>query len=142
MRRNLNSKIDSDKISLLNLMNDTPGGFSRIRLYTDNTAKTVFVNNRFCELRGMTQEEVMRQESVDALSGVHPDDIKKVKNEVREMVQEIINTAIADLKTSAIRVAPTDSDISSKSMENMGMKPPESSEVLPDDIFDFMKTLV
>ena len=86
MRRNLNSKIDSDKISLLNLMNDTPGGFSRIRLYTDNTAKTVFVNNRFCELRGMTQEEVMRQESVDALSGVHPDDIKKVKNEVREMV--------------------------------------------------------
>lgn len=63
-------------------------------------------------------------------------------NEVSEMVQEIINTAIADLKTSAISVAPTDSDISSKSMENMGMKPPESSEVLPDDIFDFMKTLV
>lgn len=63
-------------------------------------------------------------------------------NEVSEMVQEIINTAIADLKTSAISVAPTDSDISSKSMENMGKKPPESSEVLPDDIFDFMKTLV
>ena len=60
-------------------------------------------------------------------------------NEVSEMVQEIINTAIADLKTSAIRVAPTDSDISSKSKENMGMKPPESSEVLPDDICDFMK---
>ena len=63
-------------------------------------------------------------------------------NEVSEMVQEIINTAIADLKTSAISVAPTDSDISSQSMENMGKKPPESSEVLPDDIFDFMKTLV
>ena len=45
-------------------------------------------------------------------------------NEVSEMVQEIINTAIADLKTSAISVAPTDSDISSKSMENMGKKPP------------------
>ncbi len=63
-------------------------------------------------------------------------------NEVREMVQEIINTAIADLKTFAIRVAPTDSDLSSKSMENMGMKPPESSEVLPDDICDFMNMLV
>jgi len=63
-------------------------------------------------------------------------------NEVREMVQEIINTAIDDLKTSAIRVAPTDSDLSSKSMENMGMKPPESSEVLPDDICDFMNMLV
>ena len=60
-------------------------------------------------------------------------------NEVREIVLDIINIAIADLKTSAIRVAPTDSDISSKSMENMGMKPPESSEVLPDDICDFMK---
>ena len=63
-------------------------------------------------------------------------------NEVREMVQEIINTVIDDLKTSAIRVAPTDSDLSSKSIENMGMKPPESSESLPDDIFDFMKMLV
>lgn len=63
-------------------------------------------------------------------------------NEVREMVLDIINIAIADLKTSAIRVSPTDSDISSKSMENMGMKPPESSEVLPDDICDFINMLV
>ena len=63
-------------------------------------------------------------------------------NEVREIVLDIINTAIADLKTSAIRVFPTDSDISSKSIENMGMKPPASSEVLPDDICDFMNMLV
>ena len=63
-------------------------------------------------------------------------------NEVSELVQEIINTAIADLKTSAIRVPATDSDILSKSIENMGMKPPESSEVLPDDICDFMNMLV
>ena len=67
---------------------------------------------------------------------------KMSANEVSEMVQEIINTAIADLKTSAISVSPTDSDISSKSIENMGMKPPESSEVLPDDICDFMNMLV
>ena len=67
---------------------------------------------------------------------------KMSANEVSELIQDIINTAIADLKTSAIRVALTDSDISSKSMENMGMKPPESSESLPDDIFDFMKALV
>ena len=63
-------------------------------------------------------------------------------NEVREIVLDIINTAIADLKTSAIRVVPADSDISSKSMENMGMIPPESSEVLPDDICDFINMLV
>ena len=63
-------------------------------------------------------------------------------NEVREIVLDIINTAIADLKTTAIRISPTDSDISSKSMENMGMKPPESSEVLPDDICDFINMLV
>ena len=63
-------------------------------------------------------------------------------NEVREIFLDIINTAITDLKTSAIRVSPTDSDISSKSIENMGMKPPESSEVLPDDICDFMNMLV
>lgn len=63
-------------------------------------------------------------------------------NEISEMVQDIINMAIADLKTSAMTIIPADSDISSKSMENMGMKPPESSEVLPDDICDFMNMLV
>lgn len=63
-------------------------------------------------------------------------------NEVSEMVQDIINTAIAGLKISAITVESTDSDISSKSMENIGMKPPASSEVLPDDICDFMNMLV
>ena len=67
---------------------------------------------------------------------------KMSANEVSEMVQDIINTAIAGLKISAITVESTDSDISSKSMENMGMKPPESSEVLPDDICDFINMLV
>ena len=67
---------------------------------------------------------------------------RKSANEVREIVQDIINAAVADLKTSAIRVSPTDSDLSSKSMENTGMKPPESSEVLPDDICDFINMLV
>ena len=63
-------------------------------------------------------------------------------NEVSELVQDIIDTAIADLKISAIRVVPADSDIPTKSIENTGMKPPESSEVLPDDICDFMNMLV
>ena len=67
---------------------------------------------------------------------------KMSANEVSEMVQDIINTAIAGLKISAITVESTDSDVSSKSMENMGMKPPASSEVLPDDICDFMNMLV
>ena len=63
-------------------------------------------------------------------------------NEVSEMVQDIINTAIANIKIPAITIESTDSDVSSKSMENMGMKPPESSELLPDDICDFMNMLV
>ena len=71
---------------------------------------------------------------------------KMSANEVSEMVQDIINTAIAGLKISAITVESTDSDIpispKSKSIENMGMKPPESSESLPDDICDFMKKLL
>jgi Arc/MetJ-type ribon-helix-helix transcriptional regulator len=32
-------------------------------------------------------------------------------NEVRELVKDIINTAVADLKTSAISIVPADSDI-------------------------------
>ena len=67
---------------------------------------------------------------------------KMSANEVSELIQDIINTAIADLKTSAIAIVPDCSGILSKSIENMGMKPPESTEVLPDDICDFMNMLV
>ncbi len=63
-------------------------------------------------------------------------------NEVSKLVQDIINTAIADLKNTAISIIPADAGNPSKLMENMGIKPPESSEVLPDDICDFMKTLL
>ena len=63
-------------------------------------------------------------------------------NEVSKLVQDIINTAIDDLKNSAISIIPADAGSPSKLMENMEMKPPESAEVLPDDICDFMKTLL
>ena len=63
-------------------------------------------------------------------------------NEVSKLVQDIINTAIADLKTSTMTIVSADSDVSSKSIEDKGMKPPESAEVLPDDICDFMKKLL
>lgn len=63
-------------------------------------------------------------------------------NEVSVIVQDIINTAIADLKTSVMTIVSADSDVSPKSIEDKGMKPPESAEVLPDDICDFMKMLL
>lgn len=40
-------------------------------------------------------------------------------NEVREIVRESISTAIADLKNSAITIVHADSDVPSKSIENM-----------------------
>lgn len=87
-----------------------------------------------------------REKQENGIEDEHKGELQKCARmsayEVREMVQEIINTAIDDLKTSVIRVAPADSDIPSKSMENMGTKPPASSEVLPDDICDFMNMLV
>ena len=63
-------------------------------------------------------------------------------NEVSKLVQDIINNTIADLKNSAISILPTDAGNPSRTMENMGMKPPESAEVLPEDICDFMNMLV
>ena len=63
-------------------------------------------------------------------------------NELSKLVQDIINNAIADLKNSAFSILPADAGNPSRIIENMGMKPPESAEVLPDDICDFMKTLL
>lgn len=62
--------------------------------------------------------------------------------EVKGMVQEIIDGAIVDLKISSFSMAPNISDKPSNALENIGMKPPESSEVLSDDICDFMKALL
>ena len=73
-RRDLMAKIRSDSDMLISIMNDTPGGFSRMRVFPDRTVKMVYCNAGFCKLVGMQHDEVMGRYGVDAMWGVHPDD--------------------------------------------------------------------
>lgn len=80
----LNARIKSDSETLINLMNDTPGGFVRRRLISDNESELVYVNDGFCELLGMTRDEVMNAYR-KAYAGVHPEDIASVRGMVAQM---------------------------------------------------------
>ncbi len=87
-RRDLNAKIESDNRALLGLMNDTPGGFARIRAFRDGRAIAEFVNKGFCDLLGMTVEEVMARYREDALWNIHPDDLPGVRDTIRHLIDE------------------------------------------------------
>lgn len=83
-RRDLNAKIADDSKAMLSLMNDTPGGFVRIKV-VDNTSALVYANDGFCRLVGMTNDEVMALYGSDSTAGVHPDDIEAAQKAAREM---------------------------------------------------------
>ena len=87
-RRDLNARIQRDNQAMTSLMNDTPGGFARLRMDPDGTVRTVYVNDGLCRLLGMTSQEVMAVYADDAYAGVHPDDLPVVRDAVDRMLAD------------------------------------------------------
>ena len=58
-RRDLLTKIENDNVNMQRLMNDTPGGFVRMKMLPEGGAVPVFVNDGFCRMMGMSHDEVM-----------------------------------------------------------------------------------
>lgn len=50
-QRELLIKIEQENEAMLRLMNDTPGGFARMKLLPDGGVAPVFINAGFCRLR-------------------------------------------------------------------------------------------
>ena len=86
-RRDLNAKIASDNDMLLGLMNDTPGGFVRMRVNKDGkSAVPVYFNDGFCKLTGMSYAELMDLYGNDVFAAVHPDDMSVVRDAMERML--------------------------------------------------------
>ena len=87
-RRDLTAKIESDRNTSLELMNDTPGGFARMKLWPDGLgASFVYANDGFCKLVDMTNDEVMALYAKDPMAAVHPDDAARVEAAHRALVK-------------------------------------------------------
>lgn len=87
-RRDLLNKIEGDNVSMQQLMNDTPGGFARMKVFSDGSGVPVFVNDTFCEIMGMTRDEMLKMYSQDAYAGIHPDDRSTLKETVIKALRE------------------------------------------------------
>lgn len=85
-RRDLNAKIENDNKTLVGLMNDTPGGFVRMKVIGKDRIIPVYFNSGFCKLVGMDKDELMEKYRESAMWGVHPDDLEIVENAVHEML--------------------------------------------------------
>ena len=96
-RRELLTKIEHDNEVMLRLMNDTPGGFARMKLLPDGGVAPVFINNGFCRLMGMSHEEAWGLYSRDAYAGVHPDDLSEIRQALEKAVES------SDIFTSRAR---------------------------------------
>lgn len=93
-RRDLNAKIQLDNTTLLNMMNDMPGGFARMRIYPDGHIAPVFLNSAFCLSFGMSQEEAMALYGANAFAGVHPDDLASVNKQINALITDGDATAL------------------------------------------------
>ena len=85
-RRDLNAKIRSDSEALLSLMNDTPGGFVRMRVNPDGSIVPVYFNSGFYKLVGMDRASLMALYGVNAMAGVHPEDLPIVREAVTRLL--------------------------------------------------------
>ena len=78
--------INALNANLTALMNDTPGGFARMRFTRDGKLVTEYVNEPFCRLRGMTAREILSADNEDAMHTVHPDDLPEVQAAMEQML--------------------------------------------------------
>ncbi|NLD20228.1 MAG: EAL domain-containing protein [Clostridiales bacterium] len=85
-RRDLIAKIESSNRALQELMNDTPGGFVRMRVLPNGNIATEYANRPFCRMRGMSFEEITTNDVTDPMSLVHPDDADLVLHTIAEMI--------------------------------------------------------
>lgn len=94
IRRNHVRHIEKDNELMQRLMNDTPGGFVRTRVYPDGLTVPLFINDGFCEMTGMAKEEAMDMYSKDSLSGVHPDDIPVLLQTIERALREDFTVSV------------------------------------------------
>ena len=93
-RRDLLTKIENDNVNMQRLMNDTPGGFVRMKMLPEGGAVPVFVNDGFCRMMGMSHDEVMELYANDAYAGVHPEDRSGLRETlIKAMDADIIFSA-------------------------------------------------
>lgn len=72
--------------NLKNMMNDTPGGFARLRVRPDGVLAAEYVNDTLCRMRGMSYDEIMAGDGKNATDTIHPGDRERVGAAVAEMI--------------------------------------------------------
>lgn len=80
-------QIQKTNQDLTSLMNHMPGGFARHKVMPDGSFITTFLNDELCKMRGMTYEEIIKEEAKDGLLFIHPYDKKLVKATLKDMLE-------------------------------------------------------
>ncbi len=75
-RRDLTRKISHDSDAMQTLMNDTPGGFCRIKIHQKHQPTIEYINNGFCRLLNMTHDQIISEYGNDVLQCLNHDDIE------------------------------------------------------------------
>lgn len=70
--------------NLMTLMNDAPGGYVRLIVTAKGTAVVDYVNDSFCTMLDMTQEELRADYWENVMLLLHPDDVIIMTNAIKE----------------------------------------------------------
>ncbi|MDD4509391.1 MAG: EAL domain-containing protein [Oscillospiraceae bacterium] len=75
------------------MLQDMPGGYAKMCI-TDTGLKSIFINDEYCRMSGMSHEQAMALYENDSFAGVHPDDIPTAS--------AILSEAVANRTTVSI----------------------------------------
>ena len=85
-RRKMTAELNDSNHRMEIMLNDTPGGFVLMTIHPDLSITPYFVNDGFCQILGMTIEQVFAVYGNDAYGGVCPEDRARVANEIASII--------------------------------------------------------
>lgn len=86
-RKGMDQTIAQEKEAMHFLMEDTPGGFCRIRICEGKEPEIVYANKGFINLLNMSYDEIMSLYGTSAYHWIHPDDVAFLDAEGKKGIQ-------------------------------------------------------
>lgn len=77
-KKELEQNLAFERERYVDVVDNMPSGFVKIRLNADGSAQPVFINRAFSKMTDMTMEECMAIYEADSFAGVHPDDLERM----------------------------------------------------------------
>ena len=87
-KRELDHMIEHDHQAIKILMDDTPGGFCRVKIRHADSPEIIYFNDGFCSLLNMNRDEIMNHYRLNVYQMIHPEDLAIIRESAADFFHD------------------------------------------------------